>query len=137
MKPTDGFWEFVKLFSLKMNNDKIISKKLIENQNVSIDEVFFSSNYIEKQLSIFPNEDPIKLVFNNFREELEKSIASRGKKRFFNKSEELNLSLETIKYVVNKLEIFDISNIDEDLNGRMFEIFLINLCMEIYEIFYI
>ena len=124
MKPTDGFWEFVKLFSLKMNNDKIISKKLIANKNVSIDEVFFSSNYVEKQLSIFPNEDPIKLVFNSFREELEKSIASKGKKRFFNKGEELNLSLETIKYVVSRLEGFDLSNIDEDLNGRMFEIFL-------------
>jgi type I restriction enzyme M protein len=124
MKPTDGFWEFVKLFSLKMNNDKIISKKLSENQNVSIDEVFFSSNYIEKQLKLFPEQDPIKLVFNNFREDLEKSISSKGKKRFFNKGEELGLSLETIKYVVERLEGFDLSNIDEDLNGRMFEIFL-------------
>jgi len=124
MKPTDGFWEFVKLFSLKLNNDKIISKKLIANQNVSIDEVFFSSNYVKKQLALFPNQDPIKVVFNSFREDLEKSIASKGKKRFFNKGEELNLSLETIKYVVSRLEGFDLSNIDEDLNGRMFEIFL-------------
>lgn len=27
MKPTDAFWEFVKLFSLKMENDKQLHKK--------------------------------------------------------------------------------------------------------------
>lgn len=123
MKPTDAFWEFVKLFSLKMDNDKNINKKLTNNQEISMDDIFFSTNYIDKNLSLFPKQDPIKKIFNNFREELEISIIKEGKKRLFNKGEELNLSLDTIKYVVKRLEKFDLSDIDEDLNGRMFEVF--------------
>lgn len=120
MKPTDAFWEFVKLFSLKMDNDKKISR----NPNIVAEEIFFSSNFIEKQLVIFPKKNPIKEVFNTFREELEISIVKEGKKRLFAKGEELVLNLDTIKYVVKKLENYDLSKIDEDLNGRMFEVFL-------------
>lgn len=124
MKPTDAFWEFVKLFSLKMKNDKKISEKLTNNQRISPEEIFFSSSYIEKQLAIFPEIDPIKKVFNEFRDELEESISREKKNRLFDKGEELALSLDTIKYVVEKLEKYDLSKIDEDLNGRMFEVFL-------------
>lgn len=124
MKPTDAFWEFVKLFSLKMKNDKNIRQKVMNNQKFSPDEIFFSSSYIEKQLAIFPEIDPIKKVFNEFRNELEESIIIEKKKRIFNKGEELILSLDTIKYVVEKLYRYDLSDIDEDLNGRMFEVFL-------------
>ncbi|AFB21427.1 N-6 DNA methylase [Rickettsia canadensis] len=124
MKPTDAFWEFVKLFSLKMDNDKYINKKLMNNQEISMDDIFFSTNYIDKNLSLFPKQDPIKKIFNNFREELEILIIKEGKKRIFTKGEELNLSLETIKYVVKRLEKFDLNDIDEDLNGRIFEVFL-------------
>ncbi len=120
MKPTDAFWEFVKLFSLKMDNDKKISK----NPNITADEVSFSSNFIKKQLAFFPKINPIKEVFNKFREELEIDITREKKKRLFAKGEELTLNLDTIRYVVEKLEKYDLSKIDEDLNGRMFEVFL-------------
>ena len=66
----------------------------------------------------------MKARFEDFRNELEAKIKKDNQKRLFDKAEELNLSLETVKFAVEKLQNYNLSDVDEDLNGRMFEVFL-------------
>lgn len=62
--------------------------------------------------------------FKQLREEIEKDIADRRKKRIFGRDENIDLRPDTIRAVVTKLQHYDMFGIDEDLNGRLFEAFL-------------
>ena len=69
-------------------------------------------------------ENPINDMFIRLRNEIEKDIERRKKKRIFEKDEELGLKPDTVLDIVRRLENVDLFGIDEDLNGRLFETFL-------------
>ena len=121
ISPTKAFYEFAKIMFIKLDEDRKISEKKIKE--ATIDDFIFSVNWIEKEESITSNPFD-KLLFDEIRENLERQITDKKKKRIFNKNEKLNLKPSTIKEVVELLEHIDLHGVDEDLNGRMFETFL-------------
>ena len=56
--------------------------------------------------------------------ELEDAIIKHNKKRIFEKNETLKLSASTCQELIKRFQTVNLSSIDEDLNGRMFEVFL-------------
>lgn len=119
-KPTEAFYEFTKLFFVKISHDKKIYEL---GDNVKKEDFKFSIDWIE---SMEDDEiNPISnILFKNVREELERKVRNKEKKRIFNPDEKINLKPSTIKEVVRLLEHRNLFGIDEDLNGRMFETFL-------------
>lgn len=85
--------------------------------------VRFSAHWVlQHQEDGFPN--PINDMFVGLRNDIEKDIELRKKKRIFEKTEDLGLRPDTVLDVVRRLEHVDLFGIDEDLNGRLFETFL-------------
>jgi type I restriction enzyme M protein len=128
MSQAAAFQEFVKVVFLKLLSDReirdqypeLMGQKEIE---VPADDVWFSLAWIEKQHAKVSN--PLNAIqFRNMTENLETDIKAGRKKRIFNSNEQINLSPETIKGVVGKLENIFLFGIDADLNGRLFETFL-------------
>jgi type I restriction enzyme M protein len=126
--PAPAFYEFAKLMFVKLNHDKKIRedpklKKLIDAEEpLPQDKVIFSLKWINKNEDADPS--PINSLFRRLRDDLEKEIMDRKKKRIFEDDEEIQLKPDTIKAVVQFLEHFDLYGIDDDLNGRLFETFL-------------
>jgi type I restriction enzyme M protein len=123
INPTDAFYEFCKLFFIKLKQDKDLHLNYInKGEFPPIDEFKFSEQWIKKQGAV----NPVNSIL--FKEELlpflKKERDDKGKKRIFEENENINLQSATIKEVVKLLEHVDFYNIDEDLNGRMFETFL-------------
>jgi type I restriction enzyme M protein len=117
---------FVKFWAdRELRKDAATKKLLEEGERVKLPKnvVTFSSHWIEsieKQV-----ENPINdNFFKKLRDDLEIDITQGTKKRIFDRSERIDLSPDTIKAVVRRLEHFDMFGIDEDLNGRLFETFL-------------
>jgi len=125
-KPTEAFYEFAKLFFIKLFYDRKINKEILKQKKVlSPEDVVFSIRWIEKQERELSERNPVNsILFKNIREDLEKEIEERKKKRIFKKDEPINLQPSTIKEVVRQLEHLNLFGIDEELNGRMFENFL-------------
>ncbi|MFD6589368.1 N-6 DNA methylase [Streptomyces anulatus] len=124
-----AFMEFVKVVFLKLLSDKAIhaspEASVSEDGTLQIpaNEVKFSTAWIERMERESPN--PVADVqFGNLVRDLEEEIRKRNKKRIFNPGEILDLSPETIKGVVAKLQDLDLYSMDSDLNGRLFETFL-------------
>ncbi|WP_432160282.1 N-6 DNA methylase [Streptomyces sp. NRRL F-5630] len=124
-----AFMEFVKVVFLKLLSDKAAHANpgvtVLENGSLQVpaEEVKFSTAWIEKMEGESPN--PVADVqFNNLVRQLEEEIRQRKKKRIFGQGEILDLSPETIKGVVAKLQDLDLYSMDSDLNGRLFETFL-------------
>lgn len=121
-----GFSEFVKLITLKLLSDKQIKDNcpgLVAERRFECpaDEIEFSVRWIESQST--PN--PVNsILFRDFMNEVEKEIAMKIRKRFFDQGEEIILKPETIKGVIARLESLYLFGIDADLNGRLFENFL-------------
>ncbi len=129
MSPQASFFEFSKLLFVKIMEDKkirdnkVLYKSIIEGAPLPPEEVCFSTGWIEHQERL-GFENPVnRVLFHNLREKLETQIGY-GKKRIFEREEELRLSSGTAKRVVKELENYFLFGIDEDLNGRMFETFL-------------
>lgn len=129
--PTAAFIEFVKLMFVKMwmdrklREDTDIEAILGKHGTVKLpnNAVTFSTHWIESESKVSAN--PVNdILFRSLRSAIEKDIEFREKKRIFDKTEEIELTPDTIKSVVRKLEHFDMFGIDEDLNGRLFETFL-------------
>jgi type I restriction enzyme M protein len=123
INPTDAFYEFCKLFFIKLKQDKDLHNNYInKGQFPPIEEFKFSEQWINQQGAV----NPVNSIL--FKEELlpflKKEREDKGKKRIFEDNENINLQSATIKEVVKLLENVDFYNIDEDLNGRMFETFL-------------
>ena len=122
-----GFEEFVKLITLKLLSDKAIREKYpglsFERQfEHPADEVEFSLNWIEIHKA---TSNPIDaILFKRFMDGVDKEIAQRLRKRFFDEGARISLMPETIKGVVKRLEGLYLFGIDADLNGRLFEDFL-------------
>ena len=125
-KPTEAFYEFAKLFFIKLFYDRKINKEILKQKKVlGPEDVIFSVRWIEKQERELSERNPVNsILFKNIREDLEKEIEERKKKRIFKKEEPINLQPSTIKEVVRQLEHLNLFGIDEELNGRMFENFL-------------
>jgi type I restriction enzyme M protein len=100
-----------------MNNEILKKGKTITKK-----DFVFSIDWIEENEKIKKN--PMKILFDQIKEDLEDQIRSKNKKRIFEKEEELRLSPSTVKEVVKILQPINLYRVDEDLNGRMFEAFL-------------
>jgi type I restriction enzyme M protein len=128
--PTAAFMEFTKLMFIKLWCDRLLredsaTKALLERSSkvkLPKSAVTFSLHWIDGE-KLTPN--PVNdILFNRLRDEIEKDIADRKKKRIFNRDEKIDLRPDTIRAVVERLQHYDMFGIDEDLNGRLFEAFL-------------
>jgi len=123
ISPTDAFYEFCKLFFIKLRQDKNLHEEYFnKNLEVPLEKFEFSEQWINKQSGV----NPVNSIL--FKERLlpflKKERDDKGKKRIFEDDEKINLQSATIKEVVKLLQHIDFYGIDEDLNGRMFETFL-------------
>ncbi|MBU4445586.1 N-6 DNA methylase, partial [bacterium] len=118
LTPTDAFFEFCKFIFLKIREDK---KREVAGE-VETFTLPMTFDWLNAQVKTSPH--PIRdILFQTLRNDLEESIR-RGKKRIFETNETLKLSAGTCKELVRRFEKINLSSIDEDLNGRMFEVFL-------------
>ena len=123
-----GFVEFVKLITLKLLSDKKVKDNYpglsAERQfDYPASDVTFSLRWINTHEAATPN--PVdSILFKDFMDDVERQIARRVRKRFFDEGELINLKPETIRGVVERLERVYLFGIDADLNGRLFENFL-------------
>jgi type I restriction enzyme M protein len=124
IKPTEAFYEFAKLFFVKLSSDKLIRKKRKENKEITPEDFVFSVDWIEDREEENITNPVNSILFAELVKELEEKIKRKEKKRIFSENEKLNMKPSTIKEVVRLLEHYDLFGIDEDLNGRMFETFL-------------
>lgn len=119
LSPTDAFYEFCKFIFIKIREDK---KRQGLSENVVRNEIPLTQEWLHSTGNT--SNHPVKdILFIQLRRELEDSI-HRGKKRIFNSDEELKLTASTCKELILRFENVNLSAIDEDLNGRMFERFL-------------
>ena len=124
--PLSAFTEFIKLIFIKMLNDKILHDKHTDNVDyIQVPEIAntFSIKWIESREAELPN--PVNdILFKNVLEIIEDDVEKNKKKTIFENGEKIELKPTTIKGVAKKLEKVDLFEIDEDLNGRLFETFL-------------
>lgn len=120
--PSSAFTELMKIVFVKISKDRELHEKLGDNPKPRYKDVVFSSHWLSAQSeSSHPLNDPL---FKNLLGSLEAGIASGRKKRFFDKSEEINVSPDTILRIVKELEHIDFYSMEEDIHGRLFESFL-------------
>lgn len=121
MSPSYAFAELMKIVFVKIKKDR----ELHEGHDISklkVGDVVFSLAWLKGQTE---HENPINdPLFKNLIKDIEKEIANQNKRRIFNVDEDINLSPSTIEKIVADLEHLDLYATDEDVHGRMFEIFL-------------
>lgn len=117
LAPQDAFFEFCKFVFLKITEDK----KREAGGNGAGTLFPLTMSWLET-LKAHPH--PVRdLLFSKLRDDLEGQIA-HGKKRIFEPNEPLKLSADSCRELIKRFERINLSSIDEDLNGRMFEVFL-------------
>ncbi len=128
--PHAAFLRFLKLLFVKLWEDRRLRNKpdlleqICRGDGVPASEVRFSRRWIEEQEKNTPN--PVAtLLFQELARLLDNERAQGKRKRIFDVGEQLDLSPGIIKRVVEKLENLYLFGVDEDLNGRMFETFLV------------
>jgi len=120
MAPHDAFFEFCKFIFIKIKEDK---KRQSYGPEVEPYTMPLTLAWLEAQSNT--SEHPVRdVLFKNLCEELETQVKEKKKKRIFEPNETLELKATTCKSLIEKFEKVDLSSIDEDLNGRMFEVFL-------------
>jgi type I restriction enzyme M protein len=128
--PTAAFMEFTKLMFVKLWCDRQLredpaTKAILETSlkvKLPKSSMTFSLHWIDSEKH---SPSPINdILFKRLRDDIEKDIADRKKKRIFGRDENIDLRPDTIRTVVTKLQHYDMFGIDEDLNGRLFEAFL-------------
>lgn len=118
LSPTDAFFEFCKFMFLKITEDKKREAAMAEGRT----ELFpLTTQWLTDQRAT--SSHPVRDLFHRLRDDLEAEIPN-GKKRIFDHGETLRLSAETCRELILRFERINLSSIDEDLNGRMFEVFL-------------
>lgn len=127
----EAFYKFAKIMFVKLNQDKRLRsdehlrRLIIAKQPLPIDEVVFSTNWIEKRKKEGVKNPVDSILFTNLRQEFETEVKRGRKKRLFEPDERISLEKpSTIDEVVRVLEHHDLHGIDEDVNGRLFENFL-------------
>ena len=120
LAPTDAFFEFCKFIFLKIREDKKRNKAGAKLQPY---ELPMTTAWLNAQMAT--SSHPIRdILFVQLRDDLESQIHTENKKRIFEPNEIFKLSADTCRELVKKFETINLSSLDEDLNGRMFEVFL-------------
>lgn len=118
LAPTDAFFEFCKFIFLKIREDK---ERETEGNKAKPHELPMTDGWLAAQRRT--SKHPVRDLFIKLRDNLEDEI-KHGKKRIFEPNENFRLSASTCQDLIKKFEHINLSSIDEDLNGRMFEVFL-------------
>ena len=117
--PTDAFFEFCKFIFLKIREDK---KRSSLDGEKPRNELPLTVDWLNAVSST--SDHPVRdILFRQLHRELEDSTRS-GKKRIYSPDETLKLSANTCRALIEQFENVNLSAIDEDINGRMFEQFL-------------
>lgn len=120
LAPADAFFEFCKFIFIKIQEDK---KRESLPDNTELYEIPLTEAWLKIQSNT--SSHPVRdILFKNLHTELEDAIIKHNKKRIFEKNETLKLSASTCQDLIKKFQTVNLSSIDEDLNGRMFEVFL-------------
>lgn len=120
LAPADAFFEFCKFIFIKIREDK---KREQLPANTETYKIPLTNDWLEAQKET--SDHPVRdILFKNLHTELEDAITKEKKKRIFEKDETLKLSAATCKELITSFQSVNLSTIDEDLNGRMFEVFL-------------
>lgn len=131
--PAPAFMEFVKIMFIKLwadrnlrNNELCREEFKTGNSNIKLPSaaIIFSVEWIENREDEGARNPIDTMLFERLRNDIEREIQLRKKKRIFEKEERIKLRADTIKDIVKRLEHYDLFGIDEDLNGRLFETFL-------------
>lgn len=120
LAPADAFFEFCKFIFIKIQEDK---KREKLDDDTPVYAIPLTEEWLkaQKETSSHPVRD---ILFHNLHTQLEDAINNDKKKRIFEKDETLKLSAATCKDLIKSFQTVNLSSIDEDLNGRMFEVFL-------------
>ncbi len=124
LAPADAFFEFCKFIFIKIREDKRReeSYQILQPYQLPLTVAWLDAS---AETSKHPVRD---VLFTKLRDDLETAITadipSQRKKRIFEKNETFNLSAATTRELIKRFEHINLSSIDEDLNGRMFEVFL-------------
>lgn len=119
LAPTDAFFEFCKFIFLKIRADR---ERESAGSSLQPYQLPLTLPWLDAMKSA--SKHPVRdILFVNLRNDLEAAI-SKGKKRIFEPNETFRLSASTSRELIKQFQTVNLSSIDEDLNGRMFEIFL-------------
>jgi type I restriction enzyme M protein len=92
-------------------------------QTVTVGHLHFHTQWIDNNAEVSPH--PINsILFRQLNEDLAEQVRKKKKKPIFDQNEQLKLKPSTTRAVVELLQDYDLHGIDDDLNGRMFEVFL-------------
>ncbi len=120
LNPTDAFFEFCKFIFIKIREDK---KREKVHKDTPPYKIPMTLEWISVQEAT--SKHPVRdILFSKLHAELETAIHKDKKKRIFEKNETLRLTASTCKELIKYFQTINLSSIDEDLNGRMFEVFL-------------
>lgn len=130
VSPQAAFLRFAKILFVKLWEDRKIRDNpehlaaIGRGDPLPADAVRFSARWIDQQAA--DEENPVdRILFRQLVESIETEIQARKRKRIFGSDARLDVSPGTVKRVVAALEHQYLFGIDEDLNGRMFEAFLV------------
>jgi len=123
LKPTDAFREFTKIIFVKLNCDKELEEKIRAREKITLPDVPFSEKWLVEQKNFFENPFD-EVLFKKYRNDLIKKAKEGETKAFFEENEKINLKHETILYVVRLLQNYNLYGVDEDVSGKVFEVFL-------------
>jgi type I restriction enzyme M protein len=120
LNPTDAFFEFCKFIFIKIREDK---KREKQTHNIQTYQIPLTIEWLNMQEAT--SKHPVRdILFSDLHKELETAIHKEKKKRIFEPNETLKLSASTCRELIKHFQSINLSSIDEDLNGRMFEVFL-------------
>lgn len=120
LAPADAFYEFCKFMFMKIRADK---ERQLHGANLKSYELPMTIDWLDAQKAT--SKHPVRdILFKQLCNDLETAIVRDHKKRIFEPHEKLNLSAETCRELIRKFQEINLSAIDDDLNGRMFEVFL-------------
>jgi type I restriction enzyme M protein len=120
MTPSDAFFEFCKFIFIKIREDK---KRELLPASTPVYAMPLTLDWLAAQetTSVHPVRD---ILFRQLHTDLETAIIKEKKKRIYDKDETFELQASTCKELIKTFQTINLSSIDEDLNGRMFEVFL-------------
>lgn len=119
LSPTEAFFEFCKFIFLKIGEDKEREK----NNTLQPYELPMTLEWVDAQKSTLKH--PVRdALFMKLRNRLENEITTGRKRRIFETNESFKLSADTTRELIKHFQHINLSSMDEDLNGRMFEVFL-------------
>ncbi len=122
LSPQEAFYRFTKLLFVKINEDAKIHELIEKDKPIPKEEVFFSVDRIRELSKRQAN--PMDVLFKQYRDELNKKVQRKEKKRIFEDNEELGLQTETTIEITKLIENLDLKSVEDDINGRVFETFL-------------